>query len=193
MGALRFFNIKNIKNKFKLNILVETGTYRGDSIKFAKQFKFDKIISVEYFDSYFKTTKKIFKNDNNILLYNGTSLDMLPNMLSNINSEDRILFWLDAHLPSNYSHKLESESIEFPLENELNKIKEIRNISNDYFLIDDLRIYEDGPFAHGNWIDRKKFKANNGIEFIYKLFKNTHNINKDYRNEGYIVMEPRNV
>ncbi len=81
-------------------------------------------------------------------------------------------------------------SLRLPLERELVIIKEGRDTSRDCFLIDDLRIYEDGPFTSGNWKDRKTM-GGDGIDFIYRLFQETHTIVRDYAHEGYIVVRPK--
>ena len=50
-----------------------------------------------------------------------------------------------------------------------NTKQKIRDISNYVFIIDDLRIYEDNNYEHGNWSDRKIY-GGDGIDFIYNLF-----------------------
>jgi hypothetical protein len=60
---------------------------------------------------------------------------------------------------------------------------------NDYFIMDDLRIYEDGNFESGSWSDRQRI-GGDGINFIYDLLSKTHFIERDYRNEGYIICKP---
>ena len=121
----------------------------------------------------------------------GPSSSVLPKILHR--HDQPIVFWLDAHFPGEM-HGLPYDSekdmdLRLPLERELRIIKDIRDTSNDYFIIDDLRIYEDGPFSGGVWQDRLKM-GGNGIDFIYQLFESTHTISRDYRNEGYIILEP---
>jgi len=190
MGFISVFDIDKIKEKYDLNIFLETGTYMGGSLTHIKKFGFLKILSVELIKEIYDKCKIKFINDENIFLYNGNSFDKIKEMLDQVKTTDNILFWLDAHLPSHYSVDEYDIDLEIPLEKELKNIISNRDISKDYFIIDDLRIYEDGSYAAGNWLDRKLYNTD-GIQFIYDLFSKTHNIKKDYRNEGYIICEPK--
>jgi len=107
------------------------------------------------------------------------------------------LFWLDAHLPDFYDNSfgndyLNNKEIFIPLEKELRIIKESKNIENDVFIIDDLRIYEKGNYQSGNWDGvLKNEKTSSGVNFIYDILSDTHTIVKDYRHEGYIICQPK--
>ena len=50
MGTLRHFNLQQLIQDFNCKFLVETGTYKGDSVDYAMQFGFDKIYSIELYD-----------------------------------------------------------------------------------------------------------------------------------------------
>lgn len=194
MGNLIAFNIKDIKKKFDLNIFIETGTYEGDTLYYLKDMGFDKMLSVEYLKEYYDNALQRFSNINKgspTYLFHGLSTDKLPEMIKETVESDRILFWLDAHLPSNYTEEKYDNEIEIPLEQELKTIIKHRNICNDYFIIDDLRIYEDGKFTHGNWKKRKEYKTD-GIQFIFDLVGDTHEIIRNYTGEGYIILIPKN-
>ena len=56
-------------------------------------------------------------------------------------------------------------------------------------MIDDLRIYEDGPFESGNWDERSKY-GGDGIEFIENIFDKTHYIVRSYNAQGSIILFP---
>ena len=60
----------------------------------------------------------------------------------------------------------------------------------DFFIIDDLRIYEDGYYEGGNWKDRVDY-GGSGIQFIYDAFENSHDIKKLNNGEGYVVLQPK--
>ena len=62
-------------------------------------------------------------------------------------------------------------------------------MSNDVIVIDDLRIYEDGPFETGNWDERSKY-GGDGIEFIEKLFEDTHYVGRSYNAQGFVILFP---
>jgi hypothetical protein len=76
-----------------------------------------------------------------------------------------------------------------PLESEIELLSQMRQGCKDLIFIDDLRIYEDGPFTNGNW-DRKTL-GGDGIDFIFNNFSNTHDIARSYQDEGYIVLTPK--
>ena len=77
------------------------------------------------------------------------------------------------------------------MEEEIILIKNKKDIKNDVFIIDDLRIYEKGNFEGGNWLDVINTNIYTGIDFIHNLLGKTHDIMKDYRNEGYIICTPK--
>jgi len=124
-----------------------------------------------------------------------TTINALSSVLNEIAASKKIVYWLDAHFPgadfglSSYDGTAD-RNLRIPLESELRKICQLRDVKNDIFIIDDLRIYEDGPFQNGNWPERLKL-GGSGIGFVYELLDKTHHIQRDYRDEGYIVCLPR--
>ena len=122
-----------------------------------------------------------------------TSKD-LPLILTHIPQDTPTLFWLDAHFPGAHGGFLplahtKEEKTRIPLQTELETIKQHKEVNNDYFIIDDLRIYEDGPYEQGNWEDRSLL-GGQGIEFLQEFFSDTHTINKDFRDQGYLLGIP---
>jgi hypothetical protein len=108
-----------------------------------------------------------------------------------------IFFWLDAHFPGADGGLLDynaeaDESVRCPLESELEVISKGRPAAGDVILIDDLRIYENGPFEHGDMAPDIRRPPGNGIDFIYRLFGDTHHIIKLYYDEGYVLLLPDN-
>jgi hypothetical protein len=106
------------------------------------------------------------------------------------------LFWLDAHFPGadagmkDYDD-VKYETLRLPLVNEIETICQLRKKCKDVLIIDDLRIYEDGPFENGNVpVDALPFEDRN-INFIYQSFKKSHVILKSYLDEGYILIFPK--
>jgi hypothetical protein len=189
MGSINQFNISQIRDEYGLKIAVETGTFRGEGSRFLSQF-FSKVYTVELIESCFRNLD--FSDKPNIVSILGKSTEFLSNILVN-EIDSPCLFWLDAHLPSHHHNQANSDDVEFPLEGELRTIKSVKNVERDYFIIDDLRIYEDGPFEGGNWPDRKNYSNTNGIQFIYDLFGSTHEIHKLYNSAGYIILVPKNI
>jgi hypothetical protein len=194
MGDLSHFNLNNYVLRYGLKYMIETGTYKGDAVAYGLNFGFEKIYSIELLKEFYDNCYKRFENNEKVYIYNGTSENGLIEILQN-NVVTECLFWLDAHLPNSYtsgygSDYVKDKNILIPLENELKIIVENKNVSNDVFIIDDLRIYETGNFQKGSWsvvIDA----GIGGIDFIYQLLGNTHDIQRLYDDEGYIICTPK--
>jgi len=194
MGHIDRFNIQTYIEDFDTSIFIETGTGIGHSLQHAVQFPFEKIYTIEIVESLYEQCKEQFKEHTNCEFINNNSKDGLVDILKGT-KEGNICFWLDAHFPGAdfglvpYGTTKDA-SMRIPLESELRAIVEVRDTKNDVLLIDDLRIYEDGPFQGGNWNERSTLGAD-GIDFIYELFDKTHDISKDFRDQGYIVITPK--
>jgi len=194
MGFIWDHDIKFLKNKYSLRNFVETGTYKGDAILYLSQFNFEKYYTVEFYDTFIQIALKKLAGIKNLKIFKGNSPYCLKSILHELN-DNPTLFWLDAHLPDIYpeiNDEILEEDLRFPLVNELNTILKNRNISNDYFIIDDLRIYENLNYEKGNIDDIYKPKNQNLNEIIEK-FKSTHNIVKSLKDEGYLIFEPKGV
>jgi hypothetical protein len=189
MGLLTKFDLKAYMEEYNAKTFIETGTCFGEGVQYAATFNFDKIYSIEYMESFYLNCKKKFSYDSRIEIINNKSTDGLIDLFEN-NNMGNIVFWLDAHYPYDDHNSGELE-IRLPLEMELEIIKKYRKSNNDVILIDDLRIYEEGNFSLGNLpqhIDRTGY---GNIEFVYKLFSESHTITKDYEHQGYIILIPK--
>jgi len=195
MGFLHYHDLQRYIDEFGLTAFVETGTAGGDGVAHALLFPFQHVGSIEISTEQFAQTQPRFA-DTNATLVRGTSLEGLAVLLNDFGVENRYLFWLDAHFPGEMlgaGYGAESDmSRRLPLESELRLIKSVRGNAPDVFIIDDLRIYEDGPFGNGNWADRKTLGAD-GIGFIEELCGETHDIRRDYAHEGYIILTPKDA
>ena len=91
--------ILEYKKKFSTNILVETGTFLGDTVE---QFKndFEKIISFELSDELAANAQKRFENYSHIKIVQGDSGKLLLDQLKEI--DNPCLFWLDGHYSSEF-------------------------------------------------------------------------------------------
>jgi hypothetical protein len=194
MGNLLEFDLKS----FNCDVFIETGTGGGHSLKFAYESKvFSKLYSIEiHYPTFLKVFKK-FNKCKNVEIINADSVCGLKTFLSEINNHSKILFFLDAHFPGSYfpgydgDLKIEPIDLKLPLQHELNLIKKMRPDSFDTIIIDDLRIYEDGPFEKGNipgWPSPLN-QINRTIDFVYELFPK-RKITKNFKDEGYIFIEP---
>jgi hypothetical protein len=200
MGAVYHFNILELIEKYDLKNYIETGTGDGDCLEFALRHSFNNFYSIEiYKEVYDKARKKfdsiskVYNRECNILL--GNSYEVLPGVLSAIEGEGNTLFFLDAHFPGadfgyqKYGDEKDAD-IRIPLKREMETITLNRDVSHDVIIVDDLRVYEDGPFTDGNWPLRKSL-GGDGIDFIESLFGETHDVQRDYRHQGFVVLLPR--
>lgn len=80
------------------DILVETGSGRGGGIQYAIRYKFKEIHSIEIDRYNYDYCVRMFKNNQNVHLYLGDSLDVLPQILAGIKT--KTTFLLDAHVMS---------------------------------------------------------------------------------------------
>ena len=95
-----------LRDKFELNTIIETGTWRGESTQLLSTL-FDKVYSCElFYDRYVEHYTELLKN-NKVKLVRGSSADVLPEMFDEIGNDEFILY-LDAH-----------ESNSLPLRDEL--------------------------------------------------------------------------
>lgn len=195
MGALYQHDVNSYITKYNLEYYVETGTGEGTCLEHALKFNFIKLFSVEIYKQIFESANNKFKNIDNCKILLGNSYEVLPDILKDI--DKNTLFFLDAHFPGADFHYETYTSVKdydtrLPLKKELETIVNNKNIKNDVFIIDDLRVYEDGNYTDGNWPLRKE-AGGDGIDFIYNIFSETHNIDKDLRYQGFLIITPKNV
>lgn len=107
---------------------VETGTNFGGSVEVALELGFEKVLSCEFMQDRYEYCMNKFQADDNVFLWNGLSIDALPEIISNL--DKRSLFWLDAH----------AEGGGVPTFEELDIIKS-SNIKTHNILIDDIPQY----------------------------------------------------
>lgn len=81
--------------QFHLHVLVETGTYLGDSVN-ALRNHFEEIHSIELDDALYEHAVWRFRRFPHIHVYHGDSAVVLPQILVHIS--EPCLFWLDAHV-----------------------------------------------------------------------------------------------
>jgi hypothetical protein len=125
--------IKEFQEEFKINILIETGTYKGDMV-YAMKNNFKKIYSIELGVDLWKQACKRFKNQKHITILQGDSGKVLVELVSQIN--ERALFWLDGHYSSGITSRGEKEC---PVFEELGSILNAK--FNHVLLIDDARCF----------------------------------------------------
>lgn len=194
MGQLNeAIQIKNVLDFYDIKNFVETGTGQAEVVQTVVEADDSlNVHTIEVIPEIYDKNKINFSYLKDVNWHLGTSFDILPEILPDL--KGTTLFWMDAHFPgadfglSSYGDEKDDDK-RLPLKKELETIVENRDVTNDVFVIDDLRIYEDGPFGDGNWEDREKY-GGDGIEFIEELFDETHYVVKSYNAQGSILLFP---
>lgn len=198
MGNLAHFDIGDFRKLWNLRHFVETGTGRGDSLAHAAKFQFDSLRSCEVDTDLYGESLQRFQGDTRVQVFAHVSSNFIWWACRMLPADQPILFWLDAHFPG-ADYQLRSygaetaDHVRLPLQKELDIIAHFRPLSRDVVLVDDLRIYLDGPFGHGNLPAdvRPHCPAERNIDFIAETMGGTHDIALLYDHEGYIVMTPK--
>jgi hypothetical protein len=71
-------------------------------------------------------------------------------------------------------------------------------VSNDVIIIDDFILYEEGDYDCINynctwqygWL-QDELNLNTSSKFLYDAFEKTHDIKKDLRSQGYLIITPK--
>jgi hypothetical protein len=194
MGELFIHDLKPYIDKYRCTTFVETGTGVGTGVIHALKHEFKKLYSIEIMEELWTKCKQNIKDDR-VELLNCNSLDGLEKILEEVKDENSVFFWLDAHFPgadfhfNDYDHLKDQPHLHMPLRNEIELIKKARPDAKDVFIIDDLQIYEDGPFELLNQPFKDKY-GELGIEFITEAYETSHNFARDYRHQGFLILTP---
>jgi hypothetical protein len=125
--------LKKIQEHFSAGVFVETGSYLGDTAKWASDF-FPKVITIEADKKLFQGVQSRFAKDTIVNTLFGNSEVLLNEVVKTI--KEPAMFWLDAHWSGPTTAGEESQC---PLLKEL----EIINTFKDpgVILIDDARLF----------------------------------------------------
>ncbi len=172
------------------NIFIETGTYDGTGLEKALAFgNFKKLISIEIVEFIFKEAKDKFKLYNQVHLYHGDSVKVLPEILKEIN--EPITFWLDAHYSGGNTGYGDNYSA---LYDELEIIAD-HHIKDHTIMIDDIRAMET-KFMDYKTLDKVKEKvlkinSNYQIEIVDSDKHNPQGIYEYYEKDILIAHEKK--
>lgn len=126
--------IKKYAKKYGCTVLVETGTYYGDTT-FALRNNFKQIFSIEFDSKFYEIAEQRFKNYQNIKILQGDSAKVLPELLPKI--DEPVAFYLDGHHCFGVTVKADLST---PIVKELDSI--FSKFQNKYvILIDDARCF----------------------------------------------------
>lgn len=200
MGSITRFNLFDLYNMFGVRHFVETGTGKGEAIAHIKDGEpaFKTLLSCEIDEKLSDEASSRFVRDLRVHVFNTPSEVFLGWVCSILPYDEPILFWLDAHFPgadygiASYTNEANSWK-RLPLESELRQIFDYRPAGKDVIICDDLRIYVDGPFGHGNVPAnvRPACPVERNIDFIHDIMANTHDIKQMYEHEGYVMITPK--
>lgn len=145
MGAVSF-SLDNrliiaLKSTLPLKTLVETGTFKGDTVNELMPY-FERIISIELSYTLWKEAAKRFEGYPKVQIMQGSSDKKLSDLRSELINTG-VVYWLDAHwcVASNTAGELS----QCPLLDELRAIDSLNNES--IVLIDDARLFLAPPLA----------------------------------------------
>jgi hypothetical protein len=184
-------------------VFAETGTGTGTAVSHAMGFPFRYIYSCDIDEKqieHLATTR--YAHDPRISLYPMNSEDYLEELLGGsaprISEDDLAVWFLDSHFPGFDLHgaAIDAEKnldVRLPLHNELRILYHYAR-EHDVIICDDLRIYEHGPFAGKN-MDEIGYGHAAAYDKPLPLadWETTHTIKRDYRDTGYLILEPKTL
>jgi len=145
MGAVSFSLdsqlVDALQSALKLEVLVETGTFKGDTAA-ALQGSFDRIISIELSQELWAEAAKRFADQPHVQILQGDSAEQLHTLSPELQSKNA-LYWLDAHWC--VADGTAGELSQCPLLQELQAIDCLNDGS--VVLIDDARLFLAPPLA----------------------------------------------
>ena len=124
---------ENLVKNFNPNILIETGTYFGNTLQYLLKFNIP-TYSVEINEKFYLIAKSRFLNNKNLFLNHGDSVSLLKNIDK---KQKKALIYLDAHWYN-----------DLPLNDELIYIDQFENA---IVLIDDFKIPNDTRWKYDNY------------------------------------------
>lgn len=132
--------IKGTLKNYPNNIVIETGTYKGDGVQAALDAGFAKVYSIEVSPELHAESKARFKGQDQVVLYCADSTDILWRMIGMF--DERMTFVLDAHFLSwsKDTAGRKEQLAELPLIQELEIIAE-HHIKTHTIIIDDVRLF----------------------------------------------------
>jgi len=152
--------ISKIGNYYGCKIMVETGTYFGQSTKYFSKI-FNKVFSVELSPALYDFSSRRFSKISNIFLYLGDSVVQLPRIILLLNQPT--IFYLDAHASGGVTQQGQEPS---PIKKELEIISNFKHLSNSIILLDDARGF-DGSNSYPSFMEVSKWAERNELSKPY--------------------------
>lgn len=133
--AIKQQNIRDYRDRFGLDVLVETGTFKGDMVE-AMKGSFRKVFSIELADHFHAAAVERFKGDANVEILHGDSGRVMSELVPKLDGPT--LFWLDGHYSAGNTARGDKDT---PVMEELGHIF-ARPDFRCVILIDDARCFE---------------------------------------------------
>ncbi|MBN8201202.1 MULTISPECIES: rRNA adenine N-6-methyltransferase family protein [Bacillaceae] len=128
--------VKKYQKKNNIQVLIETGTYKGAMIE-AVLNNFNKIVSIELDKDLYNEAKIKFSSQSHVNIVHGDSSLVLGDMLKSINVP--CVFWLDGHYVPDSIDTARGDR-DTPILDELDQILK-HHVRHHVILIDDARCF----------------------------------------------------
>jgi hypothetical protein len=135
--------------KFGCTNFVETGTYKGDTVKAMLQAdQFTQIHTVDIYEDRVANAQRRFKGFPNVTCWHGDSAEIMPQIVMCL--DEPTLFWLDAHHSGGQIARSKG-LISTPIMSELESVLGYDRIGESVILIDDARYFTDFGGKYENY------------------------------------------
>lgn len=141
MSRIKDFPIEKYKEQFGIRIMIETGTFEGDSTRYALEHDIFPIYTCDVQKFRMKPM-----DESKVHFYIGKSVKCLPIMLESAPKDQPALIYLDAHcdpkLFRTYLSDIDTDDSDpVPLLEEIDVILKNRDVSRDVIIVDDMHLY----------------------------------------------------
>jgi hypothetical protein len=126
--------LKGYAIEYKLSVLVETGTYKGEMVEALRPI-FKTIYSIELSEKFAQRAKTYFRYCKNVTILQGDSGDVIGELIQKI--DQPTLFWLDGHWSADQTARGKKTT---PIIEELSHILNAVDLRH-VILIDDARSF----------------------------------------------------
>jgi len=132
-----------LKNQFFVRNFVETGTFMGETARWASTY-FERVITIEASPHLYDAAKTRLGLLPNVERFLGDTRAVLPTVVASL--EGPVIFWLDSHWSAGETAGKDDEC---PLIEEIEIINKSSNTS--FLLIDDARLFASPPPPPHDW------------------------------------------
>jgi hypothetical protein len=187
MGSITRFDLGYVKKTLGISHLIETGTWYGEGVQHGLSYDFS-VQSCELNSKFFMIVSDRFRDNDKIEIFQLPSHKFIS-----IAKDVPSVYWLDAHLPGLYTHHEEGinfpNSLNVPLETELNLLLKKQTFKESVFIIDDLRIYHPQYNYEGGNIEQ--IDGFDLIGWCASHMTKTHHFVVSESDQGYLVAIPK--